>query len=290
MFLLFPMLKILKNKLCISTLMVFSVSALLTDSLFADVKSVKTELEVKKILDKTKQKTLILFDIDYLLLHPEKEFLQMGALKHHNEVVSWNLNRLSPSEQDLVVSAMLSLEPSLVLAPTLIKKIAQMKKNRQTVVGISSELTGPVDLAERKSVSMMEAKLQKLKKHRIEFLSSHKTIILDKVIARKGTHPVFKNGVIFTNGERTPRGDIIKNFLENFKGAEKFNSVVYIGDKKENCEEISEEFAGLKKPQFKNITVVYFNKALSFPKTQTETVPFERQFIDFIKSTKTVAP
>jgi len=247
-------------------------------------------LEVKKILDKTTQKTLIFFDIDYLLLHPEKEFLQMGALKHHNEVVSWNLNRLSPSEQDIVVSAMLALEPSLVLTPALVKKIAVMQKKKRTVIGISSELTGPVDLAEKKSVSMMEEKLQKLKKHGVQFSTSHETIILDKVKPIKGTHPVFKHGVIFTNGERTPRGDIIKNFLEKFKGVEKFDSVLYIGDKQANCHEIYEEFSELKKPKFKKITVLYFNKALSFPEKQIETVPFERKFIEFIKSTKTVAP
>ncbi len=283
------MLKML-NKFCCFVLVLFSVQILSPDGLFAEVQSVKTELEVKKILDKTTQKTLIFFDIDYLLLHPEKEFLQMGALKHHNEVVSWNLNRLSPSEQDIVVSAMLALEPSLVLTPALVKKIAVMQKKKRTVIGISSELTGPVDLAEKKSVSMMEEKLQKLKKHGVQFSTSHETIILDKVKPIKGTHPVFKHGVIFTNGERTPRGDIIKNFLEKFKGVEKFDSVLYIGDKQANCHEIYEEFSELKKPKFKKITVLYFNKALSFPEKQIETVPFERKFIEFIKSTKTVAP
>lgn len=289
LFFLFLMFKKLINKFCRSALLMLLMQIFLTDPFFAEVVSVKTELDVKKILDKTTKKTLILFDIDYLLLHPEKEFLQMGALKHHNEVVSWNLNRLSPSEQDVVVSAMLSLEPSLVLSPALIKKIQLMKKNKRTVIGISSELTGPVDLAEKKSVSMMAEKLQKLKKHGIYFSSSHEPIILDTVTASKGAHPVFKNGVIFTNGERTPRGDIIKNFLEKFKGVEKFDSILYIGDKQANCQEIYEEFSELKKPSFKKITVLYFNKALSFPEKQTETVPFERKFIEFIRSTKIAA-
>ncbi|HCU06906.1 MAG TPA: hypothetical protein DIC42_04930 [Holosporales bacterium] len=284
------MFRFFKNKFFLVTTLFFSIQFSPSVFVFAEVQAVKTELEVKKILDKTTDKTLIFFDIDYLLLQPEKDFLQMGALKHHNEVVSWNLNRLSPSEQDVVVSAMLALEPSVVLSPELIKKIAILKKKKRTLIGISSELTAPVDLAEKKSISMMEEKLQKLKKYGIHFLGPNETITFDNIPENKGSRPVYKQGIIFTNGERTPRGDIIKNFLEKIKTAEKFDSVVYIDDKQANCNEVYEEFSKLEKPQFKKITVLYFNKALLFPEKQMETVPFERKFIEFIRSTKTVTP
>ncbi len=284
------MFRFLKNKFLLLTLLFFSLPFSQSFFVFGKVEAVKTELEVKKILDKTTDKTLIFFDIDYLLLHPEKDFLQMGALKHHNEVVSWNLNRLSPSEQDVVVSAMLALEPSVVLSPDLIKKIAILKKKKRTLIGISSELTAPVDLADKKSISMMEEKLQKLKKYGIHFFGPNETIVFNNIEENKGSHPVYKQGIIFTNGERTPRGDIIKHFLEKFKNAEKFDSILYIDDKQANCNEVYEEFAKIENPKFKKITVLYFNKALSFPEKQMETVPFERKFIEFIRSTKTVTP
>jgi hypothetical protein len=284
------MLDLVKNKFFFTTILIFSVQFLPNSVVLGKVETVKTELEVKKILDKTTDKTLIFFDIDYLLLQPEKDFLQMGALKHHNEVVSWNLNRLSPSEQDIVVSAMLALEPSVVLSPELIKKIAILKKKKRTLIGMSSELTAPVDLADKKSVSMMEEKLQKLKKYGIHFSGPNETITFNNIAENRGTRPLYKQGIIFTNGERTPRGDIMKNFLEKFKEGGKFDSVLYIDDKQANCEEVFEEFEKLKKPKFKKITILHFNKALSFPAKQMETVPFERKFIEFIRSTKTVTP
>lgn len=284
------MLRFLKNVFFLTTIVNFSAQLLPNSFVFGHVQAVKTELEIKKILDKTTNKTLVFFDIDYLLLHPEKDFLQMGALKHHNEVVSWNLNRLSPSEQDVVVSAMLALEPSVVLSPDLVKKIALLKKKKRTLIGISCELTAPVDLADKKAISMMDKKLQKLQKHGIHFLGPKEIITFDHIPENKGSHPVYKQGTIFTNGERTPRGDIIKNFLEKFKDIKKFDSIVYIDDKQANCTEVYEELSKLEKPQFKKITVLYFNKALSFPEKQMETVPFEHKFIEFIRSTKTVTP
>ncbi|MDP2194276.1 MAG: hypothetical protein Q8K36_07100, partial [Alphaproteobacteria bacterium] len=63
----------------------------------------EAEKKIVEYLNKTNKKTLIVVDIDYLLLQPENPMFQMGALKHHSKAVEWSLNRLSNAEQDIFI-------------------------------------------------------------------------------------------------------------------------------------------------------------------------------------------
>lgn len=247
------------------------------------------EQKIIEHLDKTTKKTLIIIDIDYLLLHPQNPMFQMGSLKHHNKAVEWSLNRLSNAEQDIFVNFMLSKEPSDVLSPLIVKKIKNLVKNKRTVLGISAELTQPLSYPKWGSISMTQEKLKKLKLHDIAFYPRTQHFVLHELPEHKNGYPEFQNGVIFTNGERVSHGDLLKVFIPIFSCQNTYDTVLYIGDKLANCKKVDEKLREIERPKFKKVTVIHFDKADAFPMNQEEAVPFERNLIDYIKKNITEA-
>lgn len=234
-----------------------------------EVKEIKTYKEFEDKLTSLPKKVLFILDIDYVLLHPQNPLLQMGSLKHHHDIVQSIFDKLSPSERDQVVSNMLAVEPSELLTPGFLKIINSLHKKKSTIWGISSELK-----------EFIPKKLEKLKKLKIRF-STHPDKTLDNF---KVKTPIFTSGILFTDGERIPRGDALKTLLTVFK--EKYDLIVYVSDKEEDCKEVDDEFAG-KKAIFGKVETFQYKQALIFPKKQIEPFVFEKQFSEFVERTKT---
>lgn len=236
---------------------------------FCEVITVKNYTEIEGALKNLSPKSLLLIDIDYVLVQPKNPILQMGSLDKHHDIVELNLNKLSPSERDMVVSNMLAVEPSEVLTPELIKTMNALKKKHVTVLGISSELD-----------SMKDLKLKNLKKFKIKFSAAKDLVLTKSEKDNKAT--TLKSGVLFTDGERRPRGDVLSDLFKSL-GSE-FESLVYISDKLDDCKEVEDEFK--KSQKIKTVTCYHYPKALDYPKVAINPVEFEKQFVKFINKAK----
>lgn len=163
----------------------------------------KFEQEVSK-LDAT---GLVLFDVDYTLLIPKDISLRpcgKGLRRQYLYV-------LDPERRELLQSiTALEGEEELMDCsfPSLIQR---MQRDNISAIGFTALETGKYGKIE----NIEDWRLSQLKKFNIDFSSSFadkNLLTLDKISPYNSHHPLFKNGVLFTN--QLLKGEVIIAFLE----------------------------------------------------------------------------
>lgn len=205
--------------------------------LFADHAQISSFKELEEELEKSDEKTLIVFDVDEVLITTEDHFIHPYADKAFFPLVQQVETEAASEEEKRVVEEKLSLcmlLPKRILieesAPSLIKNLQQKGIK---VIALTSCPTGAFGIIPK----VERWRIEHLHSLNISFASSFPKIercfINDLAISGKPS-PLFEQGVLFSKGYK--KGDVLSAFFKQFNFYPR--KVIFIDDLNENLESV----------------------------------------------------
>lgn len=180
--------------------------------------------------------TLVIFDIDEVLLQPKDQILK---IKHHEQLqqifhnFSPKLTEQQIQELDSLIMLQRQIEP---IDPKFIELIATLQNKQIKTLALTQCSTGPLG----KVPNLENWRIQELKKLGYHFDKSWKNIkatffrnIRSQVDLQRT--PAFKQGILFSCGR--PKGDTLKAFLQYIKLQPK--NIIFVDDKIKNINSIA---------------------------------------------------
>jgi len=220
-----------KNKLI--TTIIISLLTITCSSLgFADIIQTSNLLPIQTAIKNANPSTLVVFDIDDVLLTAKDQILQPRNKTFNNTLAKELQNRLRKDEAENLWSIILLSFHDEVVDPNIIPLMQNIKTRDLKILGLTNLLTGSLG----KIPSMEDWTIERLKKHNINFKDSWKSINQHEFANLKAKDPArfstFKDGVVFTSG--LPKGEVLEAFLQYVKL--KPNEIIFVDDKQANLE------------------------------------------------------
>ncbi|MCI5053176.1 MAG: DUF2608 domain-containing protein [Simkaniaceae bacterium] len=199
---------------------------------FSQIIPVNSAAEVEKYVT---EGTLVVFDIDYVLVRPVDKAFHMGNIIKHRSVVKSYHSHLSPMAKDMGASFLVSGELELMESelPTLIERLEKGGATSVALTAVKSDTPW----------SQKGWRYEQLKKLGIDF---SKPFELKSKVFEEVDHevkPVFDRGILMSNGQRTGpnKGLVLKAFIEEV-GLEP-KRIVFIDDNKDNLIAMEQAFS-----------------------------------------------
>jgi hypothetical protein len=233
---------------------VFFLTVLITLKVFscyAEITQVKNMEEVFKHLQCADSKTLVVFDVDMVLIQPSNPAFQMANMKRFSPICKRIMKEISSDKQMLFLSLMTTNYDPVLIDERTPKLIQQLAQKEVPTIALTSNITGPFGIIP----SMEKWRIDGLKRLGIDFSQSapcHAPLVFDKLASYRGNYSLYLNGVIFANGMVVSKGDVFLAFLKKSQFTP--NKVVFIDDREENLKSLesalqtmnkSVEFLGL---------------------------------------------
>lgn len=172
--------------------------------------------------------TLVIFDINDVLLRPQDQVLRLGAADYRTKLRQIYLSHFNEAQRKEWAKNLLGKDNLCTLidkrSPQLIK---QLQENGVKVIALTTGDAHDEDFW-----------IQQLKKNQIDFsaaFSDYASITLDDAIFSED-YPIFKKGVLFV--DPYSKGQVLQAFLSriNFRP----NKVIFVDDKIKNLEEVAQ--------------------------------------------------
>lgn len=233
--------------------------------------------EIDKHLKKPSD-TLILFDVDYVLTHPNEPAFQFPNFAYHMQFIKETFVGLTPLQRDLFANLMVfdSSGSSLVEkeSPQFINEL--LSKGCKTLA-LTASLTSDIE-----SICLKQERFENLKKLGISFETSFENldeITFDTLESNRKTYPHFYRGILFSNGENqvNQKGAVLKEFLKESSFQPK--QIIMVDDRLPNLEAIKSTFSD------ESIEVVGFLYKGSFiyPAKQVDKEIFESKWLEIAR-------
>jgi hypothetical protein len=163
---------------------------------------------LKKALEEAKQNTLVIFDVDEVLIIPTDEF----RLTHpYRKILVKNLQeRLPYSNRELLFSIILNQCDYRLVDPYILTILAIIKNHRIPAIALTKSFVGNLGIVESVSDKMIAS----LKKLQINFeeLSPIKEEIPIPEMVKQGKSPLFKEGILMT--AKLDKGEALNYLLQ----------------------------------------------------------------------------
>ncbi len=221
--------------------------------------------------------SLVVFDIDMVLLQPGEPAFQYPNLIRHQDIYKSFKKSLSPDHFEAALNLILTdFEAILVdpLTPTIIKKLEQTGIKAIALSNALPGSFGPIP-------NMEQWRVEKLKSFDIDFSYSFPELepfALQGIENFAGRLPAYKNGIIHAGGESSPgdvgKGDVLLSFLETIEWIP--STLVFIDDKTKHVEHV-EKILKKRVPDLRFIGIV-FEGAKLYPSKTVEAKAFNEKF------------
>lgn len=186
---------------------------------------------IEDILKKTNENTLVIFDVDDVILQPSDQIIRSPYKPHLLEIEAELATRYSPEEVlNLKTIAVYSQEPQLV-DDRILDSLAILKKNNVTTIALTYCPTGKYGKME----SFENWRIEKLKQLGVDFstLNNISDQNFPEVYASNGI-PLIKDGVIIT--ALAKKGVVLDAVLKKEKLRPK--RIIFIDDKLINLQSV----------------------------------------------------
>lgn len=227
------------NKVNLTRISIFAILLLVTilcqSTASAERYTMHQIEDLQPILDKATENTLVIFDVDEVLVYPEN-LVQLQAASPFWEAKMADIeNRLGKPQRDLLHSIMLLQSNWKLTDATLPKIIKSLQNRRMRVLALTSFRTGKMG-----NISSVEDwRNFQLKIHNIDFSVSagllQNSFTINNLKKSDGTKkPVYKNGIIYT--DLHSKSDVLASFLgqTNLKPQE----IIFIDDRLSNIQDL----------------------------------------------------
>ncbi len=180
--------------------------------------------EIYPALNTSNQNTLIIFDIDDVLITYNDMVLRpCGA---HFRPRSWD--GIDQKEIPHLISIMLSEGEIIPVDPLALQLVKELKNQKIKTIALTAARTGRFGIIEKAE----DWRISILKQFGFNFFSSfpqHPIIYFDNETTN---YSLFKNGVLFLGNEKNSKGDLLVKFLNNIQW--KPEKIIFIDDKMSN--------------------------------------------------------
>lgn len=228
---------------------VFTVTTLIIAFSFhmASAESIKSAnlFPLKNAFERADQTTLVIFDVDDVLLHPSDQILQKPNKPYLKEMQVALETRTSTNEANVLYSIILQERQIVPVDPIMVSLLRELQSREVKTLVLTNCSTGQFGLIP----AIEDWRIQELKCVGYNFSSSWKGLkpkrfdqLLKYKISSKGFSqesneaPLFKEGVIFASN--VPKGKALKAFLAyaQFKP----NKIIFVDDKQKNLSSVEE--------------------------------------------------
>lgn len=190
-----------------------------------------------KILTRANKDTLVVFDVDMVLLNTKEVVFQIPNLDLHNEIISSIESQYGHEEFDYLVHCALVRIEFELLHPAMSEMVERLQTLNIPTMACTALLSGLIDSKH----DMMEWRTKQLAMFDIDFSitapddSDFQAI---KFPTYRGNIPQYKNGVMITNGEHslTHKGMVLISLLSTIPTMPQ--QIIMIDDKMRNLENI----------------------------------------------------
>lgn len=196
--------------------------------------------EIQKYISNPKD-TLIVFDVDYVLTHPNDPAYQFPNFSKHLEFVKKTFSELNATQKDLFANLMVfDVGGSSLVEESAASVLNSLQKNGYKTVALTAALT--CTLAGQ---DVKEKRANHLKTLGIDFSNSFtdfKSKEFKSCDSNMGSYPELYRGILFSNGEnlKIQKGQVLKEFLKYVNYRPK--TIVVIDDRQNNLDSIADEF------------------------------------------------
>lgn len=193
-------------------------------------------------LEKIDSDTLVLFDVDMVLVQPSDPAFQMANIKQHGAIVKRIMHQI-PSEQLMLFLGLMSTKSELILIeeglPGYVQKLQQ---KGIPVMAFTANLTGSLG-----EIRMEEWRIKTLRQLGFDFSHSpfKETLILHDLPPYRGSYSAYQEGILFVNGRVISKGTALLSFLEKIDFSPK--KIIFIDDREENLKSVEEALQTLER-------------------------------------------
>ena len=214
-------------------------SVSLTKSEFITVSNVPLLAE---ILERADYNTLVVFDVDMVLLHSKEPAFQMPNLLHHYSLIAEVMADLNLEEKDLLLHYPLIEGEAETLDSEIPMMILQLQARHIQTIACTAILSGSI----APEPDMMAWRIKQLAHLGMDFSRTAPNSIAFQSIqfpTYRGNAPQYQDGVLITNGEHGPvhKGDALVALLKTMPMQP--NQIIMIDDRLKNLENVNNSLA-----------------------------------------------
>lgn len=193
--------------------------------------------EIERELQNIDEKTLVVFDVDEVLIMTKDHFIHPYAIHVVDRVAQRELANHSKSAIDELISLCFLLPERILIeesTPSLIKRL--QGQNIKTIA-LTSCQTGTLGLIR----SVENWRVEDLKSFDIDFSSSfpeYERLVFDELKSPSHPSPLFESGVLFSKGYQ--KGKVLKAFLDRIDFVP--SKILFIDDLSHNLLSVKDEF------------------------------------------------
>ena len=249
----------------VMTLCIFTCNAKITQ--VSDMK------EVFDYFNDADSKTLVIFDIDMVLVQPGDPAFQMANMKRFSAISKRIMSEVPSDKQMIFLSLMtLSSEPVLIDDRTP-QFLQQLMQRGIPSIALSSNLTGNL-----RNIPKMEVwRVEGLRQLGIDFSKTtpcQSSIVFDDLASYRGNYSTYLDGMLFVNGTTVSKGEAFLSFLK--KAHLSPNRVIFIDDREDNLKSLETAIQTLDRPM--EYQGIHFVGAQKYPSKMISQEEFESKW------------
>lgn len=202
---------------------IFLVASFCFTQLHSSIVSIQSFKEIYLELNKVDQDTLVVFDVDEVLITCKDVILRPCG--SHFLPMSWkNIDR---KEFIFLISIMINESQPMLVEPSTPWFVKELQAKGAKTMALTAARTGKFGVIENAE----DWRLQILKKLDIDFSNTFpkNPLIYFNQVKKESNYPLFKNGILFLGDEKNTKGSLLIQFLEKMQWKPK--KVIFIDDK-----------------------------------------------------------
>ena len=237
-------------------------------------------LELVKEVDSKEvdSKTLVIFDVDMVLVQPGEPAFQMANMKRFSPICKKIMKEIPAEKQMLFLSLMTTKYDPVLISDCTFEILKQLKQKKIPVMALTANITGAFGAIP----DMAKWRVAGLKKLGIDFSESapfstlvSTPVLFSELAPYRGNYSLFMDGVLFVNGTVVSKGEALLAF---FKRTQQLpDKIIFIDDREENLKSVEASLQTLQKPI--DYRGVHFLGAQKYPSKEISEQEFEAKWM-----------
>lgn len=202
------------------------------DSALADIREISSLTPLKKLLCRANEDTLVIFDVDHVLIMPTDEY-DINLHPYRKELWQELCGRISTNEIKLLTGITLAQAEWDFVDPDITNIFTDLERRRVPTIALTALYTGKLGNINKAELWRCQH-LQDLGFNFAELSPIKKDLLLHE-LEENGSIPMLKSGVILTS--QIDKGKVLEIVLHRSKYYPK--TIIFIDDILENLESLA---------------------------------------------------